>query len=258
MMSRKDEPVFTVFLLLSITRGFGMRAENKQFPFSSLIVTNYNTTSSNINEWICSGAVMSDKFVLTAGLCIKGVKKFRVKLGAINVGSSDYNYKLEYTYDHVMWTDPLINRDLALIRINPRCTFTPDIQPVIQPVYLSTYKANDSGIVAGWGEIRTDQHELHWTPARVVDNVRCCSCRNPGIDNNVTICAERDDIDEITGSIICTDAGSSLLDQTGTLMGISLQSCRSGEPQLFAKIGWYYSWMSNVELNETRKLGEAN
>lgn len=128
-----------VTLLLSLSTVCGekpARIEDKSFPFTALITVNTMETSvQKFNEAHCSGALLSDTFVITAKVCIDKFDEFRIRLGPVRNGN-----KTAYSYDHLISTRPYFSTQystvgeadqaLALIYLNPKCIFTLDMQPV--------------------------------------------------------------------------------------------------------------------------------
>lgn len=252
MISLKSAPIFTVFLFLATARGFHheMRAENKQFPYAALIYPIYNTTILNhTGDGNCSGAVVSDHFVMTTGLCIKGTETFRIQLGAISVENST-NYK--YKYDHLMHAVPKYSllKELALIKLSPRCTFTAYIQPVTLPIDLPHYP--NYAIVAGWGGNREDsqQLELQWSDVETVSEADCREAY-PSIYVGNTVCAQLRKIDGKGGNI-CVNHGSLLVRDDDMLIAIADRSCREESPQMFIRIRWFTEWIEREVTAEIK------
>ncbi|KAG4068355.1 hypothetical protein HA402_007875 [Bradysia odoriphaga] len=243
-MLLKGVPITALLLFVSIGRGDdGFKAEKRQFPFSALIVANYNNSIiNNLGEWDCSGALISDKFVITAGLCVEGVQKFRIKLGERGEVRDNED---EYVYDHIIHTKPIysINHIVALIALNPMCNLTPEIQPVRIPVNPSN--VNNWLIVAGWNANNDNDLELQWLPMRVISDADCKAVY-PAIDMSTVICARTDEINGKRRSL-CGSLGAVLVAENNTLLGISIwqisSPCQDG-PQIFARIKWFNPWIS--------------
>lgn len=246
-MLPKGVPIIITLPLLfaSIAKGDdGLSAEKRQFPFSALIVVNYNNSINNLGEWNCSGALISDTFVITAGLCVEGIQKFRIKLGDKEVTRDNAN-ETEFVYDHVIYTKPIFSVDhvVALIALNPICNLSSEIQPVRIPV--NPPNVNNWLIVTGWNVNKANDLERQWLPMRVIRNADC-KVAYPAIDLNSVMCARGDEVDGKYHSL-CGSLGSALVAENNTLLGISIwqmtSPCKSA-PQIFARIKWFNPWIS--------------
>lgn len=246
-MSLKGVQVITTVLLLfvSISKGDeGVEAEKRQFPYSALIFVNHNNSVNNLGEWVCTGTLISDNFVLTAGFCVEGIQKFRIKIGwkGVTRDNETGTESTEFSYDYIIYTKPIHTTDhvVALIGLNPYCSLTPEIQPVRIPVKQPN--VNNWAIASGWNINEENNVELRFLPMRVVSDADCGTAY-PWIDLNSTMCARA----EGKFDSMCRSLGFVLVAENNTILGISISqissSCENG-PQIFARIKWYNTWIS--------------
>lgn len=250
-MSAKGVPILTLILCLSLSRitrslDEGNRSENRQFPYSALIYANYNTSMNSSGDWICSGTLLNDKYLLTAGLCVHGIRKFRIKLGALYITDDEEENRLEYVYDNVMTTTVAysVANAVAIIKLNPRCTFTPEIQPISPPARpIDSTILHPSAIVSGWSENKERQARLQWLPMEIMSDGDCLNY-HVATNINATLCAISFKNEEGKYRSICRNLGAALVSDNNTLIGISTKNCEEG-PQIFARISWYKGWIQD-------------
>lgn len=265
-MLLKSASIYTVFLFLSTVGGIwnGRPATINRFPYAALIIANYNTTINDLGEWDCSGALISDMFVITAAFCVKGIQKFRIKLGAHYNGHLTETVfdNFDYVYDHTMWSKPYYAKaianstnELAMIALKPRVNFTPQIQPVTlpSPLQYNVTHSNYSTLAAGWGLNERNKQDLQWLRMRTISDSDC-SRQYPGIDIRTMLCAQGDEIDGRRG-VVCRDVGAPLALDNFTLIGISLYTrpCNEEGPELFARIDWFVDWIRRVDSMKFNK-----
>ncbi|GJQ74219.1 hypothetical protein Trydic_g19126 [Trypoxylus dichotomus] len=114
----------------------------------------------------CGGTLINQRYVLTAGHCIKdrNVKLVNVVLGEHNTSSPiDCFYKscapepkvirIEKIIEHPGWTDgrPQFYDDIALLRLSEDVEFSNFIQPICLPSPRSVPAWSTKLTVAGWG-----------------------------------------------------------------------------------------------------------
>lgn len=199
----------------------------------------------NHSVWICSGTLLSVKYVITAGLCVDGAQKFRIKLGPLHIYNNitDDN-RLLYVYDNIMTTTVAYSDTfaVALITLNPKCTFTHEVQPAT--LFSGTFKpdfVNDSAVVSGWSENKDRQARLEWLPVKIMSDGDCLAS-HVAININVTMCATgyKKEYNRIPS--ICRNLGAAMIGDNNTLIGVSTKNCEEGS-QIFARISWFKTWI---------------
>ncbi|KAG4077040.1 hypothetical protein HA402_016027 [Bradysia odoriphaga] len=258
MLSLKCVSILTLLALLStLVRAFhvGLTPAFKQFPYSALIVANYNDSTNNLGNLICSGTLVNINFVITSTWCIRSEKSknFRIKLG-VRYLTTDVND--EFVYDHIITNAQKYDSDdrlLTLIRLDSPANFSREIQPISFPPTSPISQLNDaidanySAILVGWTTNEEVDAEEKWLPS-VVKNVTDC----PGIDVQKALCAEGETIDG-KSSNLCVNAGATLVIFNTVFIGIGLDVCVENGPQKFARVSAYVEWIKSVLL--TSKYG---
>lgn len=256
-MVPKSVLVLTLILFLSTVNGLEpVRAEDKQFPFSALIIVNNKNSADILDETYCSGALLSDRFVLTPKFCVDKTDTYQIKLGPVRNGE-----KTDYTYDHVISTKPffstqyVVDRNdddaLALIYLDPKCDFTHYIQPI---QYTNVDNVTDWLSVSGYfNHDRLDVLELRYLGMeRVQDDA--CKAIYPKIDIEAVMCARGNLIDDKRGNFCRSSAGSVLANDKRVLIGLSVYQNHSiiynnypcEQSQVFARISLLSSWIQDI------------
>lgn len=114
-------------------------------------------------EPFCGGALINDRYILTAAHCLPETTVARVR---IILGHHDLKKLREATVLHAerfiyhmryQDTDPVQKFDIALIKLRERVNFTDIIHPVCLPGKGTPSKDFERLFVAGWGRIGENQ-----------------------------------------------------------------------------------------------------
>lgn len=127
----------------------GENAVEGQFPYQAIFRGRPN---SGI-QFFCGGAIISDRFILTAAHCsgfdeAPDPKNTLVIVGAL-YNSVGVVIEPEQIIRHEKWSLYKIKNDISLIRTATRIVFSRTIQPIALPKHNDT--GNTPVIFAGWG-----------------------------------------------------------------------------------------------------------
>jgi len=93
-----------------------------------------------VSTFHCSGALLSDEWVITAGSCLFGSTQFRIDLGAYNFTNTSEDGRISDTTSEVFFPSKNLTseNDLALLKLTKKIKFTEKIQPVKLPKLTGT------------------------------------------------------------------------------------------------------------------------
>ncbi|XP_032456097.1 transmembrane protease serine 9 [Nasonia vitripennis] len=201
----------------------------------------------------CGGALINDRYVLTAGHCIFKMKKKDLSLG---LGIHDVQ-KLEeglilpagqLIIHEEFDSDNLHDfNDIALIKLKEPIEFTQDIKPVCLPQKGSDYTGHDVK-VAGWGRVKNNGGASRYLRQASLKMMSYNTCKKTKIGNHLEktmICAYADDTDACQG-----DSGGPLLFErdSGKYETIGVVSwgmgcAQRGYPGVYVKNTDYLDWI---------------
>lgn len=139
----------------------------------------YNDKDSRSLEALCGGAVINERFILTAAHCLRPTRPDFVRIGEFKLssdpdcevfkGETICNPKAQDMKIHKNWTHPSYSHatkknDIALLRVQNRIKFNNDQsinRPLVYPICLPPLSSSDTEPaedaakyfeVVGWGE----------------------------------------------------------------------------------------------------------
>ncbi|XP_065204423.1 uncharacterized protein LOC135834471 isoform X2 [Planococcus citri] len=239
-----------------------------EYPHTALIGYQSSRSESDI-EWGCDGALISERFVISAAQCGNtpnwGEAKW-VMLGVVDLFSPADEarhsvYKIERRYDSPYYKPPQFYHDVTIFLLNASVPITPFIRPAC--LFNSAHNPfNTKATVTGW--ITTVQQRgtaLQKSTITVVDDEKCrTSYRSgtqrleQGYDSNTMVCAGNSN----EGDGLCASlAGSPLQIATGNetcpwillgvkSFGVSCGVRENAQPDVFTKISYNLSWVQSL------------
>ncbi|KAG5681849.1 hypothetical protein PVAND_011257 [Polypedilum vanderplanki] len=245
----------------------GSNAKIKQFPY----IVNVRGVL-----FTCGGALISDRFVLTAGHCLMGTSDLDdvvVILGAHNYYNNGETGRLEIHsrkfWVHENFSMPLAENDLAIIELPYSVNFTDQIQPIkIATDENFEEKINNNenetiAVTSGWG-----YQNIDYEPAEILQTARmklmpfeeCKKFQSHFIEKVTSnhICAIGYDNRPGHATMLCGGDSGSPLTIDGQLIGITsyIKDAENGTalhyndckteiaPAVFIRIPSYLKWIS--------------
>ncbi|XP_045489522.1 chymotrypsin-2-like [Pieris rapae] len=230
----------------------GTDAPDGALPYQvSLQHSDYN------NFAFCGGAIISDRFILTAAHCLQDVsaKDVSVLAGTNNKNSGGTRYKVDKIINHEKYTArPNVN-DIALLRTTEKIQFTEKVKAI--EIATEDPKPGDKCKLSGWGfttqNQRNSPNKLQWLDVKIMSDK---DCKNsdlkrfeksfPVTDNH--ICTLNKD-----GEGTCQgDSGGSLACENKSVGIVSWNiPCARGKPDVYTRTTKYSKWIKdNMEANK--------
>jgi secreted trypsin-like serine protease len=232
----------------------GIEAAEHQWPWQVALFID--------DAWFCGGAIINDKWVLTAAHCADDAMYFDIMAGAHNVRADSEPHRVEITsfngFTHPNWNPNDLSGDLALIEMPSAIEFNDYIKPSCLPESGDAAKEGDLVTVTGWGKPSDSAGGI--SPVlRMVSDLPVISnsdCNDVyGIVGDGVVCIDttggKGSCNGDSGGPLVTKAGAKTVagqkwNQVGIVSFGSSSGCEVGYPAGFTRTEYYLDWiMSN-------------
>ncbi|XP_055610864.1 brachyurin-like [Uranotaenia lowii] len=223
----------------------GVPAQPNQFPYQVVMIIYMANGAA-----LCGGSILSNQWILTAGHCVEGAKRFLIILGTTKLFDRSDPSRVEINATefirHEKYNPNTIVNDIAVIKLPSPITFTDSIKPVsIQR--KSTIIAGKKAIVSGFGITKDNgnvSEVLNYATMKVLLNAEC-SLFYPTLVKATNVCARG----YLLESACHGDSGGPLvLESTKEQIGLVSfghgLGCEKGLPVVYTLISAYSSWIN--------------
>ncbi|XP_072748554.1 transmembrane protease serine 9-like [Anoplolepis gracilipes] len=202
----------------------------------------------------CGGTLINDRYVLTAGHCVKWVQPtdLSIGLGMHDIENSNEGNIIEV--DKVILhedfeSDELHDtNDIALIRLEYPVEINDNVKPVCLPKRKDSDYTGHHVKVTGWGRVQKEGDTSKFLRQAILKVMSWAACKNTSFGEHVTesmLCAYSDNTDACQG-----DSGGPLLserkDEKYEEIGIvswGIGCADPGVPGVYVKITDYLNWI---------------
>ncbi|KAJ3657790.1 hypothetical protein Zmor_009570 [Zophobas morio] len=224
----------------------GDEASSGQFPWqAALYITRPGETT-----W-CGGALISSRWILTAGHCVHYATHFKIALGSNSLVGVDPDRVVIDTVQYILhenYNSNTLDNDIALVMLPYAVTFNDKIQPVA--LSSGTLSDGTTATVSGWGLTSDSASEpstsLNYISLTTISNSNCN--RVYGELPTGAVCAQR--TTSIVQSTCEGDSGGPFVTYTssgplhvGVVSFGHPDGCESGNPVAFARTDYYRNWI---------------
>nr|XP_015835202.1 PREDICTED: serine protease H115 isoform X1 [Tribolium castaneum] len=227
----------------------GRQARAGQFPFSAAIFA--KTFDSAV---FCAGALLSNRWILTAGHCVENGTEFVITLGSNSLSDDDpnrLNVSTSNYFLHPEFNRTTLDNNIALLELRQNIEFNDYIAKIHLPV--KAYGSDVNVVAIGWGQVSDLEpgpvDHLNYVDLVTISNEHCKIYFGPHVTDNV-VC-----VNGIFNEGPCVgDSGSPLIyyldDRHPIAIGVSSflssRGCESLDPSGYMRVFPYLNWIYNI------------
>ncbi|EFA04554.1 brachyurin [Tribolium castaneum] len=227
----------------------GHNAYAGEFPYAAAI---YKSTSEG--RYFCTGSLLSNQWVLTAGQCVDGATSFTIVLGTHKLDGDSANVQKLATDEFVLHPDynpTTLENDIGLIKLRMPVTFSIYIRRLYLP--FSDLPNSIVGVAFGWGQTSDDNADLSNTLQYVnlseVSDEECKITYGDQVAENM-VCFEGNYNEGTcfgdTGSPIILHVSRGYTIVVAVASFFSSNGCESTDPSGYTRVFPYNDWIKNV------------
>ncbi|XP_028135374.2 phenoloxidase-activating factor 3-like [Diabrotica virgifera virgifera] len=252
--------------------GIFVKGETKPLPKQYPHIARIGFGPEESKEWLCSGSLISDNFVLTAAHCLEsreyGEAKW-VRLGDLDISSDKdeadpQDFKILKRIPHPNYLDSIKYNDIALIQIEKYIHRSSFVYPAcLQSKRLSH---EPSMIASGWGKTKYSEESSNFLLQVYLKEIGTKECNNfysdakssflpNGINGDMMICAggevEQDTCQGNSGGgqLQVRNRYKNVSDTGFTIVGISSFGKACGDtrsPAVYTRVSYYLDWIESI------------
>lgn len=194
------------------------------------------------NNHLCGGAIVDDKFVLTAASCVAewNPSDIRVVTGPNNWKNPVALYEVEEILIHYNYDKPLYHNNVALIKLKDTIIYNEHTQNVTL-AYLDELEDKELLFMSSWN--RHVSEELKISTFEYITNDMCIEMLQENGENvdEGHLCGIPQDGEGVSRN----DIGAALVDSANKLVGIGICGipCEHGIPAVFIRVPFFSDWI---------------
>lgn len=229
----------------------GQKAVEGQFPYQvAMTKMRRNTTILS-----CGGAIINDRWILTAAHCVCRTKPEHVHQLKLYIGAIEWRKGDLYDVEKIIFNKnfsmiyPRATYDIALLKTMRQIKFSEFVKPIV--VGSSFIEAGSVATVSGWGisgKSGKTSEEMLYMEVNTISNTECAETFDRLVANDsAVICGKSE------GQGTCLGDSGGPLTINNTLVGIVSfvrAWCPRDQPAVFARVLNHVEWIEkNIKLN---------
>ncbi|XP_018324767.1 chymotrypsin-2-like isoform X2 [Agrilus planipennis] len=195
---------------------------------------------------MCGGAIIADKFVLTAAHCFVSLesKDYRVKAGISNLDEEGQQRQGVKVFKHEKYSK-LFDYDIGILMVDEPFEFNKKVAKIKLPD-SECFKEGDMVTIIGYGQYGTPNVDLFALEVPSTTREKCMK-RKYG-PQNIEITDRMICVDTPKGLDICYGDSGSPVAKDGYIIGVVSHGtvCDHGDPVIFTNVTYFLNWIYNI------------